>query len=50
MSIAIVSNNHPDYGDPAVIVGDFTSHFCYAIPLAPIVKYLLADESIPDRA
>jgi len=42
VSIAIVGTAHPNYGDPAVIIGGFMSHFCYAIPLALIVKYRLA--------
>jgi len=41
VAIAIVSNNHPDYLDPAVIIGGFMSHFFYAVPLALIVKQRL---------
>src|ERR1700732_1432482 len=38
---AIVSNNHPNYLDPFVIIGGFMSHFFYTVPLALIVKQRL---------
>ena len=38
VAIAIVSNNHPNYLDPFVIIGGFMSHFFYAVPLALVVK------------
>jgi hypothetical protein len=41
VAIAIVSDNHPNYLDPAVIIGGFMSHFFYAVPLALIVKQRL---------
>jgi hypothetical protein len=41
VAIAIVSNDHPNYLDPAVVVGGFLSHFFYAVPLALIVKQRL---------
>jgi hypothetical protein len=41
VAIAIVSNNHPNYLDPAVIIGGFMSHLFYAVPLALIVKQRL---------
>jgi len=41
VAIAIVSNNHPDYLDPFVIIGGFMSHFFYAVPLALVVKQRL---------
>jgi hypothetical protein len=41
VAIAIVSNNHPNYLDPFVIIGGFMSHFFYAVPLALIVKQRL---------
>jgi hypothetical protein len=40
-AIAIVSNDHPNYLDPFVIIGGFMSHFFYAVPLALIVKQRL---------
>lgn len=42
VAIAIASDNHPNYLDPAVIIGGFMSHFCFTIPLALIVKRKLA--------
>src|SRR5260221_11860229 len=41
VAIAIVSNNHPNYLDPFVIIGGFMSHFFYTVPLALIVKQRL---------
>lgn len=41
VAIAIVSNDHPNYLDPSVIIGGFMSHFFYAVPLALIVKQRL---------
>ena len=41
VAIAVVSNNHPNYLDPMVIIGGFMSHFFYAVPLALIVKQRL---------
>jgi hypothetical protein len=40
-AIAIVSNDHPNYLDPSVIIGGFMSHFFYTVPLALIVKHRL---------
>ena len=42
LAIMVVSSNHPNYYDPAVIIGGFMSHFFFAIPLALIVKKRLA--------
>jgi hypothetical protein len=41
-AIMIASDNHPDYYDPAVIIGGFMSHFFFTIPLALIVKRRMA--------
>jgi hypothetical protein len=41
VAIAVVSNNHPNYLDPFVIIGGFMSHFFYAVPLALVVKQRL---------
>jgi len=38
VAIMIVSDNHPDYTDPVVVIGGFMSHFFFAVPLALIVK------------
>jgi len=42
-AIAVVSDNHPDYLDPVVVIGGFMSHFFYAVPMALIVKALLPE-------
>ena len=44
-AIMLVSSNHPNYFDPNVIIGGFMSHFFYAVPLALIVKRLLAPQA-----
>jgi hypothetical protein len=41
-AILIVSNNHPNYYDPTVVIGGFMSHFFFTVPLALIVKRQLA--------
>jgi hypothetical protein len=38
VAIMIASSNHPNYADPAVIIGGFMSHFFFTVPLALIVK------------
>lgn len=38
VAIMIASDNHPNYYDPAVIIGGFMSHFFFTVPLALIVK------------
>jgi hypothetical protein len=40
----IASSNHPNYFDPNVIIGGFMSHFVFAIPLALVVKRILAPQ------
>jgi hypothetical protein len=42
VAIMIASTNHPNYYDPIVIIGGFMSHFCFTVPLALIVKKMLA--------
>jgi hypothetical protein len=37
-AIMVVSDNHPNYYDPVVIIGGFMSHFFFTVPLALIVK------------
>lgn len=41
VAIAIASDNHPNYYDPAIIIGGFMSHFVFTIPLALTVKKML---------
>ncbi len=41
-AIAIVSNSHPNYLDPVVVIGGFMSHFFFTVPLALVVKRKLA--------
>jgi hypothetical protein len=41
-AIMLVSSSHPDYGDPAVVIGGFLSHIFFTVPLALIVKQRLA--------
>lgn len=42
VAIMIVSDNHPNYYDPVVIIGGFMSHLFFTVPLALIVKKRLA--------
>jgi len=42
LAIMAATADHPDYGDPAVVIGGFMSHFFYTVPLALIVKHRLA--------
>jgi hypothetical protein len=42
-AIMVVSDNHPDYYDPMVIIGGFMSHFFFTVPMALIVKRQLAN-------
>jgi len=37
-AIMVASDNHPNYYDPAVVIGGFMSHFFFAVPLALMVK------------
>jgi hypothetical protein len=45
VAIAVVSDNHPNYLDPFVIIGGFMSHFFFTVPLALYVKQRLGGES-----
>lgn len=38
VAIMIASDNHPNYTDPAVIIGGFMSHLFFTVPLALIVR------------
>lgn len=42
VAIMIVSDNHPDYYDPVVIIGGCMSHLFFTVPLALVVKRQLA--------
>jgi hypothetical protein len=46
VAIIIASNNHPDYSDPAVVIGGIMSHLCFTVPLALIVKNALSRRSV----
>jgi hypothetical protein len=50
-AIVAVSNNHPNYYDPVVVIGGFMSHFFFTVPLALIVKRRLAPrpDTVPPR-
>ena len=41
-AIALVSDSHPDYLDPVVVIGGFMSHFFFTVPMALYVKKHLA--------
>ena len=41
VAVSIATRDHPNYLDPAVIIGGFMSHFFFAVPLALIVKHRL---------
>jgi hypothetical protein len=45
VAIIIAGNDHPNYGDPGVIIGGFMSHFCFTVPLALVVKRMLASDT-----
>ena len=42
VAIMVAGPNHPDYGDPGVVIGGFMSHFFFTVPLALVVKRRLA--------
>ncbi len=42
VAIALVSDSHPDYTDPVVVIGGFMSHIVFTVPLALIVKHRLS--------
>jgi hypothetical protein len=37
-AIAAISSDHPDYLDPVVVIGGFTSHIFFTVPMALLVK------------
>ena len=44
LAIMIASTSHPDYADPAVVIGGFMSHIFFTVPLALVVKRRLAEQ------
>ena len=38
VAITLISDAHPDYTDPVVIIGGFVSHLFFALPMALTVK------------
>lgn len=48
-AIALVSTNHPNYLDPNVVIGGLLSHIFFAVPLALVVKQMLADPPRPNE-
>jgi hypothetical protein len=48
-AIALVSSNHPNYLDPNVVIGGLMSHIFYTVPLALVVKLMLADPPALDE-
>ena len=38
VAIILAGHQHPDYGDPVVIIGGIMSHLFYAVPLALVVR------------
>jgi len=49
-AIMIASDNHPNYGDPAVIIGGVMSHIFFTVPLALVVKRQLAERFCTNAA
>jgi hypothetical protein len=49
LAIIVVSNNHPNYADPVVIIGGIMSHIFFTVPLALVVKRRLADAPLEAR-
>ena len=42
LAIMAAGTNHPNYGDPGVVIGGFMSHLFFTVPLALVVKRRLA--------
>ncbi|HEY4214435.1 MAG TPA: hypothetical protein VGM84_23360 [Steroidobacteraceae bacterium] len=42
VAIVLVSDSHPNYLDPNVVIGGFMSHFFFTVPMALYVKRKLA--------
>ena len=41
VAISIASNDHPNYHDPAVIIGGIMSHIFLAVPMALVIKRMM---------
>lgn len=48
-AIMIASHDHPNYYDPVVIIGGFMSHIFFTVPMALVVKRLLAPRLTTDE-
>jgi len=48
VAISIASNDHPNYHDPAVIIGGVMSHIFFAVPMALVVKRLMHDIAVDE--
>jgi hypothetical protein len=38
LAIVVVSDSHPNYTDPNVVIGGFMSHIFFTVPLALVIK------------
>jgi hypothetical protein len=51
LAIMVVGDDHPNYADPAVVIGGFMSHVFFTVPMALFVKRgLRSGRRIPDDA
>jgi hypothetical protein len=41
LAIMLAGDDHPDYADPAVVIGGFMSHFFFTVPMALFVQRAL---------
>jgi len=48
VAISITSNDHPNYQDPAVIIGGVMSHIFFTVPMALVVKRLMHHVGVDD--
>lgn len=48
LAIMVVGDDHPNYADPAVVIGGFMSHFFFTVPMALLIKRRLGECS-PNR-
>ncbi len=49
VAISIASNDHPNYHDPAVIIGGVMSHIFFTVPMALVVKRLMHHVAANER-
>jgi hypothetical protein len=38
LAIVVAGDDHPNYADPAVVIGGFMSHFFFTVPMALLIK------------